>query len=207
MQPTNIKSLGFELTINVPSSVEEFDQLAKRAGACLTEATANVLYRGTLAEFRDTFCEELEKETGIARLTKVTGKSKAGEDIIAYAETEADYVKRVAAEKSVEVSSFADLANRVAAAITFDPSATERKGGAPKKVAKLYLNIVEEVEKAAGPDGLVKVAAKLSSTLGRAVTVDVSTPEALAKSREVLAVAIKEDQDRKKAEMAASLLA
>lgn len=206
MKSTEIKSLGFVLNVQTPSSADEFDQLAKRVGACLDEAVNNVLYRSYLAEFRDEFCDALAKQTGIERKEKITGKTKAGNDIVVYAETEVEFVERVAAEKGVEVASFAGLASEVAAKITFDPSATERKAGA-KKVAKTYLNIVAQIEQLGGPDGLVKVAAKLAVVLGRPITLDTSTPESMVKAREILALAIKEDQDRKSEAVAKDLLA
>ena len=52
MRKVEYSSLGNTIALGVPSTVEEFDQNAKRAGACLDEATNNVVYRGMLANFR-----------------------------------------------------------------------------------------------------------------------------------------------------------
>lgn len=52
MKKVEYSSLGLALNLSVPDSVEEFDKNAKRAGACLGEATNNVVYRGMLADFR-----------------------------------------------------------------------------------------------------------------------------------------------------------
>lgn len=207
MTGQEIKSLGFDLSFQVPANVSEFDALAKRDGSCLSEAISNVMYRSVLAEFRSTFCEKLEALTENPRKTRISGKTKTGEDIEVYDETEADYLKRVAAEKGVETISFSALALEVAASIVFDPSATERKASGPKKIAKSYMEIVDSIVEQAGDEGIVTVAAKLSTVLGRAVVVDISTPEATAKSKETLAWAIRDDQQRKKKEVAASLLA
>lgn len=122
MQPIEVKSLGFKLNKAVPDSIEEFDKLAKESGAGLREANRNVLYRSTLASFRNTFLhgadaegEEgsegyipaivgLDKKTGIERAVKVTKpavKNEAGEittdEVSAWDETEDDYFKRVLA--------------------------------------------------------------------------------------------------------------
>lgn len=60
---TTIRSFAFKaLSKTVPDSVEEFDKLAKEAGAALREAIRNVLYRSTLAEFRDTYLHGAEEE-------------------------------------------------------------------------------------------------------------------------------------------------
>lgn len=52
MKTETYSSLGLELNLSVPTTVEEFDQNAKKQGACLAEATNNVVYRGMLASFR-----------------------------------------------------------------------------------------------------------------------------------------------------------
>lgn len=53
MQTKKFSSLGLEINLNVPSTVEEFDQNAGKTGACLDEAINNVVYRGMLAEYRE----------------------------------------------------------------------------------------------------------------------------------------------------------
>lgn len=131
---------GLVFKHEVPSSVEEFDQNAKKAGACLEEATNNVVYRSSLAEFRASMCEKLEEKYKEPRKTKVSGKNKAGEDIVVFAETENDYIERVAALQKVEVTSFQALADEVSKSISFDASATVRKGG-PIKLGKFWLEL------------------------------------------------------------------
>ncbi len=125
MQPVEVKSLGFKLTKATPSSVEEFDTMAKESGAALREAVRNVLYRSTLADFRNSFLhgsdeerdgdtvvrpaiEGLDKITGIERKTKIVKpevKDEAGkvtqEQVEAWNETEDDYFSRVMAELAV----------------------------------------------------------------------------------------------------------
>ena len=117
-------SLGLDIPFEVPETVEEFDRNAKKEGACLAEAINNVIYRGSLAEFRDIFLhgrEEVKnKETGEVTVTGIDGidmitgierKSvvvmkdgkpvvKDGEEVTKWDtdDSEATYFKRVCAE-------------------------------------------------------------------------------------------------------------
>jgi len=119
MQTATVNTLGFKLNYEVPSSVEEFDRLAKRSGAALDEANKNVIYRSVLATFRDGFLHGLEevkegdqvvssaidgldKLTGIERKSKVTKpevKDADGkitqEEVTAWDEKEDVYKERV----------------------------------------------------------------------------------------------------------------
>lgn len=124
MQDMKVNSLGFrDLVYSVPSTVEEFDRLAGVVGAALSEGINNVLYRSSLASFRDGFCHGIEAVkdeqgnvttpaipgldtlTGIERKTKVSKpekKNDAGEvtqqEVLAWDETEGVYVDRVFAQ-------------------------------------------------------------------------------------------------------------
>lgn len=121
MQSILVKCLSFDkLNYEVPSSVEEFDRLAKRAGAALDEANKNVLYRAVLNQARYAFLHGLEEEkdeagnvvrpaikgleelTGVERKTKVTKpevKDADGkitqEEVTAWDETEGNFEDRV----------------------------------------------------------------------------------------------------------------
>lgn len=138
---------------------------AKRAGACLDEAINNVVYRGSLAEFRDVFLHGraadadkgitalsgIEDITGIERKTKPVLKDgkpvvKDGVEASVYDETESDYFKRVVAEKGGEATQFQSVADEIAAAIAFDASARERKAPAgPKKLAAKYVTTAKAI--------------------------------------------------------------
>jgi hypothetical protein len=189
-----IRSLGLILNVSVPSSVQEFDQLGKREGACLDEATNNVLYRSVLAEFRDTFCEKIEADTKIERKTReTTKKDKDGNPVVVFDETEGDYMKRVCAQLSRTPESFQSVADAVVAAIVFDPSATERKAAGPKKLPKLYLDIAQSVIDQGAAE---KVAAKLSGIVGTTVS----------PTLEGLANAIRAKQELEKKALVANLV-
>lgn len=120
MKNSPVNTLGFkDLSYDVPSTAEEFDQLAGRVGACVDEANANIKYRGTLTDFRASFLHGLhvgegdkainiagvEETTGIERKREPVldkdGKQKTkGEDkepLFKFIETEEDYFDRVLA--------------------------------------------------------------------------------------------------------------
>lgn len=199
MQQKQVRSLGLVLNVNVPASYEEFDALAKRPLAALEEATANVLYRSWMADFREKFCEALEVETGIARAFESKELKSKNEDgspktTEVWSENEGEYVNRVLATKKVEIATFQALADKIAAEITFDPAQPERKATTPK-LAKTYRETAQKIL-AAGADAAQRAATKLSGLLGRPVQ----------PTEESLAIAIKEDQARQAKLLAESLM-
>jgi len=161
MKKQQFKTLGLPVSLEVPSTVEEFDQNAKIAGACLAEATNNVIYRGSLAELRDLIIhgrEEvkvdggvtvsafagLETVTDVSRKTKKIKQGKDNKEVEVYDETEGEYVDRLVAEKKVKLESFQSLFDAAAALVTFDASARERKPVGPKKLADKYRTLATE---------------------------------------------------------------
>jgi hypothetical protein len=202
MVSKQVNTLGFELNVNVPDNVAEYDNLAKKQGACLESAVLNVLYRSVFAKFRQQFAEAVENNTGIARLTEPTGKkvknddgTESDEDQVRYTETEKVYFDRACAElvksgqfASVEAAaaSFASLAQQTITSIAFDPSESEKTPSGPKKVAKAYTVLAE---KAAAAGKLEALASQLASKLGNWKVE--ATVDSVAK-------AIAEDQRRKR---------
>jgi len=210
MTTTKVRTLSFNLDVNVPDSVEEFDQLAGRQGACLEQAVLNIIYRSVLAQFRASFCEALEESTGIARETKDTGRTRKvktehadgsvteeTEAVLVYSETEVEYVDRVFATiaqrdgSSIDavVAANATLAQNIASKIDFDPSERAASGGtaAPKKVGKTFMALAEKlIAMGKGP----KNADKLTQLLG--IPVDGTNAVSLGR-------AIQENERRKKA--------
>lgn len=190
MKNATVSSLGFDLNKQVPESVAEYDQLARRPNAALEDAVDSCLYRGTFAEFRSLFlhgCDEddsgpalvgVDKQTGIDRLTKVTKNAK-GEEVEVWDESEAVYWKRVVATKfggdiEAAVREFQSHAQAAMDRAAFDPSVKERKAAGPKTIAKTYIAIAKQ----AVADGKgQRLADLLAGHLGRAValTGDVDT--------------------------------
>ena len=191
MKTREYKSLGLKVAFQVPENVQEFDTNAKKDGACLDEAINNVIYRGSLAEFRDTFLHGRKAEpaadgkpaiseikgvegiTGIERLTEpVKGKDgkpvvKDGEPVTKYSESEGDYFERVLAQTNKKAEDFQSLADEVASSIAFDASASERKATGPKKLAQKYKLTAARI--LAGPNLSSFVSNKLSN-IGKTFT-------------------------------------
>lgn len=121
MEEVKLKSLGMEGTGQEPSTVEEFDTIARKPGTCLTRAREYVRFHITLGEIRDVFLHGadtvaatdttparpkivgVEELTGIARNTKPVldkeGKPKLadGEPVTEFDETQGKYFDRVVA--------------------------------------------------------------------------------------------------------------
>jgi hypothetical protein len=225
--------LGLAFAIaNVPESVAEFDGNAKREGACLDEATNNILYRSTFPDIRSAFLDALERETQLKRTTKAGPAKKDGTPgAEVYDESESKYFARVcalyqpegAAEPGVEPKHFQYLADKLSNGtlpvlkedgtqllddagqpvfykIAFDASATERSG--EKKIAKVYLDAAGSIIKM-GAEAVAKATAKLKS-LNPEVSIDFNEDGTVVV--ESLALAVKANEDRKRAESVADLV-
>lgn len=161
MKEVQVKSLGLVYPVKVPETVEEFDTLAGKVGACLESAIANEIYRGTNAEFRSAFIDALPEATGIQRNAIATGETEEIEDEdgnkstveVTKLEDEGKYFDRVCAELGIDKSDsaakqarFQDIIDKLYAdektSWSFDPSPAKRKSGA-RKPAKLTKSALE----------------------------------------------------------------
>lgn len=158
MKTKEYTSLGVTVPFAVPESVDEFDKNAKRSGACLDEATNNVIYRGSLAEFRDLLIHGRDAVPatdsspavpafkGLETLTmqprKVKTEKKGDKEIETYDESEQEYINRVFGHRDtwndVVPTQLASTAKAAAVLVAFDASATERKAKAPAKLAEKW---------------------------------------------------------------------
>lgn len=186
------KSFGLNVTTSVPSTVEEFDSLAKRSGACLDEATKNVIYRGVLNDFRDVLLHgqpEVKDAAGNVTQIGVTGmddlfkverhseevkdkdgnvkKNAKGEPITSYVEKEQAFFDRIVTTHNVSPADQQKLADVVSSALTFDPSATERKPAGPKKLPAKYSDIAKKILEGGKIDALNT---KLNKALNKSFT-------------------------------------
>lgn len=213
MKNEEVKSLGFNISVAVPNSVEEFDTLAKREGACLENGVNNIIYRSTLATFRSVFCERLEQASGIQRLTETKPARKEGGDpITTFAESEMKFVARVRAEQGLDdesfKSSYSGLADEVIGLdeCAFDPTKAERSAKEPK-LAKVYAETATRIIDQGAGD---KVLAKLGAKLNRELAFPEETGDAevdKANQVKVLGAVIKEDQDNQRKTLDAQLMA
>jgi hypothetical protein len=196
--------MGFDLSVNVPSSIDEYDTLAKKVGAALESANLNVLYRSVFAKFRSAFAEAVENNSGIARETEAVLKAdgtpkvddETKEPVLKFTETEDKYFKRACAQLAKQgafasaeaaAASFLPLAQETIATIAFDPSESERAPSGPKTVAKAYTKLAEQAQ-ASGK--LETLAMQLQEKLGATWYVEVTIDS--------VARAVSEDQRRKR---------
>lgn len=173
MKTVEYKSLGYALPFEAPSSVEEFNTNAWKGATtgegnpCLDEAINNIIYRGSLAEWRDLFLhgrEEdkeknltaikgVEETTGIERNTKPALNAKGekrvkdGEVVTVYDESQEKYFDRVLstlvkngkfASEDLARASFEPFAKQCAAEVKFDASERERSATGPRRLANKY---------------------------------------------------------------------
>lgn len=226
MQSIEIRSLfKAKLTKSVPATVDEFDQMAKESGAALREANRNVLYRSTLATFRNAFLhgsdaegtegqpdyvpavEGLDKITGIERLTKVTKpevKNAEGvvteEAVEAWAETEQDYFDRVMAQL-VKDGKFASVE---AAEAEYLPTAQQVLDSIPFDPSKAE-------RKSAGPKKTPKTYVEVAEEIVKVTGSIEAAVQAFARktgitvepTKEALAKAVWDDQRRQAKQRAA----
>ena len=165
------ESAGLNGKVQAPQTPEEFDSLAKRIGACLDEAVANVLYRGVLADFRGELCDKIEATHSIKRLTKDHPEGKkdaAGNTIRVVDESENKYIARAAAELGQPVNVFQPLADEVCKDLVFDPSQRERKAGAGMP-GKTDLETARTLI-AQGPEKLAISLGKIGAVTGTTIT-------------------------------------
>lgn len=181
---------GLKFTCATPTTVDEFDKLAKKVGTCLADAVSNVWYRGVFPKAWDALAKILATKYSIARKMKPRadgGKDAAGKPIMVDAESDQQYVDRVAAEKDVAVTTFQSIIDaEINPKLVFDPSATERKPGAEPGPGKANLALATTY--LADPKVCAKVVKNIEKALGHKVALT-GTPEEQTKA---LAYAIKE---------------
>lgn len=154
-------TLDCTFPVKVPSTADEFDQMAGRKGACVEEAIRNIIYRSVNHEFRAKLCAKLEEHTGIPRETKTTGEGDSAKT--EYTETEKKYKARLILSGAVDQERCQIFANEIAKEIKFDPSPSKRRGGPTKEIqiaAESILNAIE-MGQSSGDIVSAKIAAKL----------------------------------------------
>lgn len=172
-------SVGYKLNFKAPGTVEDYDRMAGKTGACLEDALDNTIYRGTLGEWQDAFAPKLAALTGISRGvdTAATEKSRARSknpgNVKDIPEKFKAYNARVTStwavmtnekgeivEDPAKLKELADLAQSVADTITVDPAPSKRSAG----IAKDLLAKAESIL-ASGPDIIEAKVAKLSDAV------------------------------------------
>lgn len=151
---TSIFGINFEVETGY-NTVEEFDALAGKSGACLEQATMHVVAHRYLGKVRTAVVEALEKITGIPR-EKTTDEK--GENV-KYVEQEKAYFDRVLKEKagSDEWTSILEQLKEVASNVKLELKAAVRSriSKEDRNAAKLIIDSgkAEAFARKAGFDG------------------------------------------------------
>lgn len=188
MKVVEYNSSGHVFKINVPSTVEEYDKLADKAGACLDAAIDHEVFHGTLGDIREAFADLVAEEFKTPRREVGTGKfvEEDGKKVEVLAtEKTSTFLERVAAEKNLDLATkpFQKVADRLSAggdkAVNFDPKAQKRSGLGPV-LAKTYRENAAKF--LADAKSLPKVLKNLGKVLGKEVVVTGNTDEEKATS-------------------------
>jgi len=139
MQNTHQNTLGLTLAISVPSSADEYDQLAGRVGACVEDAVSESTYRNYLPSWKRVFFSRLAEQTGIERVVE---KDEDGK--VTSTEKETTYFKRVQAETGKTADDYAALAQECADETPFDLTPKSRS----TKIAKSFLEAADNILRA-----------------------------------------------------------
>lgn len=152
MKSDTYNSLGIEFTVNgLPSSVEEYDEMAQRQGACLDSAIGQFIAHTHLTKVRSALVAAVEKITGIER------EKKEEDGKTSFTETEKTYLDRVESEhlqpegKSLYEGDIYTKLQAAAAAVEVDLTKQTRVG-ASSKLAQKWLDMAGEIVKAGKAD-------------------------------------------------------
>lgn len=228
MKAHKVNTLQFnDLNYNVADSAAEYDQLAKREGACVDSANNNTLYRSVLANFRYNFLHGVEEVgktgdekhvagipgveeiTGIKRKTVKTGKfrgeGETKEEIEVYDETEDKYFKRVIAELVSEKSTVELDGQTVGPFDSVEAAAAAFRSLAQQHLDAIPFDPSETVRQPAGPKKIAKTYIEVAKKLIAAGKADAVAAELSSKlgitvepTEDSLSRAISEDQRRKR---------
>jgi len=133
---------GLTFAFLVPETVEEYNNLAADASACLDSAIDNVMYRGPFARLRERLAQRVEEQTSIARARKPhPSPEQAKVGVTVFDESPGGYISRAAAELGKDsagdafqsvfdemLSANAALQDGDANKIVFDPSERVSRG-------------------------------------------------------------------------------
>lgn|SRR3990167_7485025 len=171
---------GLTFAFLVPETVEEYNNLAADASACLDSAIDNVMYRGPFARLRERLAQRVEEQTSIARARKPhPSPEQAKVGVTVFDESPGGYISRAAAELGKDsagdafqsvfdemLSANAALQDGDANKIVFDPS--ERVSRGPSATAGKGDVEAAKVILASGPK-LQQALTQLANTLGHDV--------------------------------------
>ena len=177
MKVVTYDSGGHKFNISVPESVEEYDALAKKQGACLEAAIDHEVYHGTLGDIRDGFAKAVGEHYNITQREIGTGVFEGeGDAKVEVTKTEKNdvYLARVAAEKGLTGDApFQHIADMLSAGgakeVKFDPSVRERKAPKPAKLPAWATEQAKKFLAEASDKAVHKFCAKVQEVCGIAL--------------------------------------
>jgi len=182
MKTVEYKSLGLVWALSIPETVEEYDTLAKKPGACLEAATDHEVYHGTLGAIRRKFAAAVDAALQKDGITVSWDSGKKDEDGEVVELNEQAWLNKAMVQSGKKITEFAGLQTEVLAAVPFDPSSKPREAATPRKTPEVYTNTAKAWIEANGqPVGntgktmdVVKLAEKLAARNPKAqpVTLD-----------------------------------
>jgi protein-tyrosine-phosphatase len=133
-------TMGFDVKLRGPGSVEVYDRKAGKVGATLEDAVENTIYRATLPELHDKLVPRIQEFTGMTREVNATateaarGRSKNPDKVKDIMETVPKFVKRATAGFDKDrMAELQRIVQEVADTIEIDPSPSKRATGIPKE--------------------------------------------------------------------------
>lgn len=167
MQSYEANTLGIKYTVQVPSTVEEYNGLApERTNPVLEDAIDNVWYRGGAAKARDVLYDGILKAKGKSR-----PKVKQGDKEVDAPATRANIIAELGEDENLE--DYSSILEEWSSSFVFDPSAAPRGGGGALTVTKKVEAMVKKIVDAGK---VAEAAAQLADKTGEPVD---ATPEGL----------------------------
>jgi hypothetical protein len=133
---------GYKLLSPGPETVEEYDSIAKKPGACLEDAVDNEIYRGTIPAFwrramprvAETFGLAIGVDAAATQRAKDRAKTdEARAKVKDVPEKFSSYISRVEAELNDDQKKELEaLLKSIALEVSIDPSPTSRASGPGK---------------------------------------------------------------------------
>jgi hypothetical protein len=197
MQERKNAVLGVEYKLQAPENIAEAVEICGGDEKILLEHfTQKLIYNHHNSEIRSAFLEKVEELSGVKRATEMKDTGKKNEDgtpklVEVFAESEGEYFARVMASDGSEPSDWSEHMQTIADTTPLDGRRKVRAAGI-SRLAKQYIEGAQQLVAAGVGE---KAAAKLSEELDMEV---LPTEEGLAK-------ALKEREDRRRAEFANSL--
>ncbi len=141
----------YTVEVAVPTTVQEYDALAKKEGQCVIDAVDHVAYHSVLGDVRDKVVALIEEEYKVKRKEIGTGQMEEDGKTEKTKDEPFDiFLNRVAAEKGLTgekplAGIFKAVSVGGKAEVKFDPSSSPRQPGKPPKLPTRFADIATKL--------------------------------------------------------------